>query len=80
MSPPQWRCRRRHAGVPLCLPFSAPGGLPVKQCFANAGFDIVFADYSGEAFIFQQASPSRSARAIREQLMLQHKPTVDLPH
>jgi predicted metalloprotease with PDZ domain len=56
------------------------GPLPVKQCFANAGFDIVLADYGGEAFIFQQASPSRSARAIREQLMLQHKPTADLPH
>jgi len=54
--------------------------LPVKQCFTNAGLDIAIADYGGEAFIFPQANPSRSARATREQLMLQQKPTADLSH
>jgi hypothetical protein len=45
---------------------------PVKQCFADAGFDIVFTDYGGEAFIFPKGNPSNSARTIREKLMPQH--------
>jgi len=45
--------------------------LPVKQCFADAGFLIVFSDYAGEAFITLQTSPTSSARAIRKKLMPQ---------
>jgi hypothetical protein len=50
--------------------------LPLKQCFADAGFDVVLADYGGEAFIFPQTNASRSARAIYEQLTTQHKPAA----
>jgi predicted metalloprotease with PDZ domain len=54
--------------------------LPVKQCFADAGFDIALADYAGEAFISPQAHSSRSARGIREQLTQQHMLAADLSH
>jgi predicted metalloprotease with PDZ domain len=54
--------------------------LPVKQCFADAGYDVALADYAGEAFIAPQAHPSPSARAIREQLMPQPGHVVDPAH
>ena len=54
--------------------------LPVKQCFADAGYDVALADYAGEAFIAPQAHPSPSARAIREQLMSQPALVVDAAH
>ena len=50
--------------------------LPVKQCLADAGFDVALTDYGGEAFIFPQSNPSASARAVREQLTSQHKLTA----
>jgi predicted metalloprotease with PDZ domain len=45
--------------------------LPVKQCFADAGFDATLADYAGEAFITPETNPSPSARAVRARLLRQ---------
>jgi predicted metalloprotease with PDZ domain len=54
--------------------------LPVKQCFADTGFDIALADYAGEAFISPQAHPSRSTRGIRDQLTPQFKLATGSSH
>lgn len=45
--------------------------LPVKECFAQAGFNANVADYAGEAFITPQANPSPQALGIRERMLRQ---------